>query len=239
MAAGFVAGLQVHHRRFNHGVAVKLHQPVHRAYEFGFAGTPAHALGNGQCGQGFLHQLGHQFDGGLALFDGAVHQPGALVGFQGVELVRGNAQGGGKTGQGPGGVAGVVEGGFYGRAALFDRLVGLGIGQVTDAHGQAAGGREAFHGTEFYAGFFQAFDNALGEGVRQWLEGFRRQFLGTQFDQKILCCHDYAFPCSCGALLAFLPFLLALASAASAAASTSLRRCSGASGKPSLRRLSK
>ena len=239
VATGLVAGLEVHHRCFNHLVAVQQNQPVYRAHEFRLPGTPAHAFGNGQGGQGFVHQIRHQFYGGLALLNGTVHQPGTLVGLHGVELIRGNPQGGGEAGQRPGGVTGIIKRCFHGRAALLDRFVRLGIGQVPDTYRQTTGCCEAFHRTKGYAGFFQAFDNALGESVREGLESFRRQLLGAQFDQKILSCHDYAFPCSCGALLAFLPFLLALASAASAAASTSLRRCSGASGKPSLRRLSK
>ena len=127
VTAGLVTRSQAHDGRLNHLVAEQHDYPVHRAHEFGAVGTPAHALGNRQAGQGLLHQFRHQFHGGLALLDRAVDHPGTLVGFQGVELVRSYAQRGGEPGQCAGRVAGIVERCFDGRATFFNWLVRLGI----------------------------------------------------------------------------------------------------------------
>ena len=240
VAAGLVAWRQAHNRGINDLVAVQQHQPVHGPDKFGPVGTPAHALGNGKAGQGLFDQFRHQFYGWLALLYRAVNHPGTLVGFQSIELVRGYAEGGRKARERPGWIAGIVEGRLDSRPALFHRFVWLGIRQVADTDGETTGRGKGLDLAERDSRFLQTPGNTLGEGIRQWLEGLGGQFFSAQFDQKILCCHDYAFPCSCCAFFAFLPFLLfALSSAASAAARTSLRKASGASGKPSERRLSK
>ena len=190
VATGLVARSQAHDWPINHLVAEQHDDPMYRAYKLGPVSTPAHTLGNGQARQGLLHQLRHQLHRGLALLHGTVNHPGTLVGFQGVELVGSHAQRGGKAGQRPGRVAGVVEGGLDRRTTFLNRLVRLGIGQAPDPDRQTARCRESLNPAEFDTSLLQTPGNALGEGVRQWFEGLWGQLFGAQFDQKILCCHD-------------------------------------------------
>ena len=170
---------------------------MHWTHELGSVRAPAHAFWNRQCGQGLVYQFRHQFNGGTAFLDGAIDYPGALVGFHRIKLVRCHAQGGGEAGQCPGGVAGIVERSFHGRAAFFHRFVRLSVFQVPYPDGKPAWCGKSFHFAELNTGLFQAIGNATGKRVRQWLEGLGRQLFSAQFDQKILFCHDYAFPCSC------------------------------------------
>src|SRR5690554_6484437 len=240
VAHGFVAWRQPHDGRINNFIAEQHNQPMYRPNELSAVSAPAHALGNRQRRKRLLNQPGHQIHRWLTLLYGAVNQPGTFIGLQRVELIRSYAQRGGEAGKSTCWVAGVIKRGFHGRAAFFNGLVGLGIGQIAYAYSYTARRSKGFYLTECDASFFQTLGDTLSERIRQWLECFRGQFFNAQFDQKILLCHDYAFPSACGACFAFLPFLpLALLSAASAIANTSWRKASGASGKPSLRRLSK
>ena len=179
-----------------------------------------------------IGRLWQQLNRGFALLYRAVDDPGALIGFQGIQLLRGNAQGAGKPIQGLGGVAIIVEGGLDRRATLFHRLVRLGVFQLAHSHSQSTWSGEGFDLVKNNASLLQTAADTLGKCIRQGFEGLGRELLGAQLDQKILSSHDYAFP-----FLAFLPFLPL--PAFSSAARTSLRSASGASGKPRALRLSK
>ncbi len=138
MAVGSASGFQPHQAGFDHFGTEQHNQPVYRPDEFFAAAAPAHALGNGQGAQGFLYDGRQQRAGGLSRLDAAVQQPGALVGFQAIQLIHLNPAGTGKAFRRLGGLAIAIKSCLQRRSAAFYGLVRLGGGQFGDDHCQAA-----------------------------------------------------------------------------------------------------
>ncbi len=188
VATGGAAGGQAQGAGLDDAIAVEHHQPVGGARELDPRGAPAHVLRHRQAGDRLLDDGGQQGGGGLALLLLAVAQPGALVGLQMDQLVDPDAAGAGEALGGLGRRA-VLEGGGQRRAAALDLAVRLLVGKRLDTHGQAARRAVGGHLAVGDVGLGQAAGHALGQGIGEFVDRARRQFLDAQFDQKAIGCH--------------------------------------------------
>ncbi len=158
---------------------------MHRPHEFIVAVAPAHPLGNRQAGERGLDDAGNQLGGGRARFGADMNQPSAFVGFQPLQRIDAHTARTGETFSGLGRSAIGTESSAERRAPPLRLTVRLLRGQLSDQRRQTARGGEPPDRRIGESRFFQALTDALLKGRSQIEQGFGRQFLGADFDQKI------------------------------------------------------
>ena len=187
VAVAEVAGRKTKTLEADHLRAVQRQQPVHRAHELAvLAIAPAHAPVDRQRLERRVEQARQGRGQRLAGLGVAMHQPGALVGFERRERAHLDAAGLREAEQGARRLAVGVEGGLQRRAAALDLARRRLIAHVGHAHGQPArtGEHPARRAGVGEPGFDQAAEQVLAKRQRQRLQGPRRQLLGADFDQQ-------------------------------------------------------
>ena len=220
MAAGGIAGGQAQDLPVPVLAAQHGDDPVHRTHELDPAGTPAHAPGDRQLLDTALDDVIQAGAGSGALYCAAQAKPVALGRIDALQLVRFDTLLSGKTDGGGGPVAGLVPGAVHRWSQCLHRLVWRLQLHLGDQHGQAPRRGEPLHLTKTELALLQAANDAIAKGQAQGFQSFGWQLFRAQLHQQGICTHAW------------------LASAWRFP-STSRRRVSLASGKPSFARASK